>query len=143
MVVGIVGNEYEHSNAGLVDMRTRMELSYQIGVGSALKSGLFVAPVLVFAGYLPGFPRMNLVFSMLEVMAIVVSVMVVGLVAFDGESNWLEGLLLLAVYLILAIAFFNLPEPEAHENARAVIEQPAGVLSWILQGFNGDWPRHV
>jgi len=143
IVVAIVGNAAEHSTAVLVALKNRMELSYHIAVGSALQIALFVAPVLVFAGYLPGFPRMNLVFSMLEVMAIVVSVMVVGLVAFDGESNWLEGLLLLAVYLILAIAFFNLPEPEAHENARAVIEQPAGVLSWILQGFNGDWPRHV
>lgn len=142
IVVAIVGNAAEHSTAVLVALKNRMELSYHIAVGSALQIALFVAPVLVFAGYLPGFPRMNLVFSMLEVMAIVVSVMVVGLVAFDGESNWLEGLLLLAVYLILAIAFFNLPEPEAHENARAVIEQPAGVLCWILPDFGGDWLSH-
>ncbi len=128
IVVAIVGNAAEHSTAVLVAMKNRMELSYQIAVGSALQIALFVAPVLVFAGYLPGFTRMNLVFSMLEVVAIVVSVLVVGLVAFDGQSNWLEGLLLLAVYLILAIAFYHLPEQEAHEEARAVRNEPAGVL---------------
>lgn len=136
IVVAIVGNAAEHSTAVLVALKNRMELAYQIAIGSALQIALFVAPVLVFAGYLPGFPRMNLVFSMLEVMAVVVSVMVVGLVAFDGQSNWLEGLLLLAVYLILAIAFFNLPEPEAHENARAVFSLPAGMLSTLSHGLN-------
>lgn len=131
IVVAIVGNAAEHSTAVLVAMKNRMELSYQIAVGSALQIALFVAPVLVFAGYLPGFTQMNLVFSMLEVMAVVVSVMVVGLVAYDGQSNWLEGLLLLAVYVIIGIAFFNLPEHEAHENARSDFEQSAGVFAAV------------
>jgi len=130
IVVAIVGNAAEHSTAVLVAMKNRMELSYQIAVGSALQIALFVAPVLVFAGYLPGFPRMNLVFSMLEVMAVVVTVIVVGMVAFDGQSNWMEGLLLLAVYVIIGIAFFNLPEheeqaPAAQEEARTRLEVPA------------------
>jgi len=112
IVVAIVGNAAEHSSAVLVALKDRMDLSFQIAVGSALQIALFVAPVLVFLSYLPGFPRLNLAFSMLEVVAVVVSVMVVGMVAFDGESNWMEGLLLLAVYLILAIAFFHLPESE-------------------------------
>ncbi|MBI5761725.1 MAG: calcium/proton exchanger [Planctomycetales bacterium] len=109
IVLAIVGNAAEHSTAVIVALKNRMELSYQIAVGSAIQIALFVAPVLVFASY--GMDRqLDLNFSILEVVAVVVSVTVVALVAYDGESNWLEGVLLLAVYLILAIAFFNLPE---------------------------------
>jgi Ca2+:H+ antiporter len=110
VVIAIVGNAAEHSTAILVAMKNRMELAFQIAVGSGLQVALFVAPLLVFVSYLPGFPKLDLVFSMLEVVAVVVTVLVVGLVANDGESNWLEGLLLLAVYLILGIAFYHLPE---------------------------------
>ena len=110
VVVAIVGNAAEHSTAVLVAMKNHMDLSVQIAVGSGLQIALFVAPVLVFVGYLPGFTELDLVFSMLEVVAVAVSVLIVSLVAIDGESNWMEGLLLLAVYLILAIAFYHLPE---------------------------------
>jgi Ca2+:H+ antiporter len=111
VVVAIVGNAAEHSSAILVALKNRMELSFQIAVGSGLQVALFVAPVLVFVSFLPGFPqRMDLVFTMLEVVAVAVSVLTVGLVAHDGESNWMEGLLLLAVYVILGIAFYHLPE---------------------------------
>jgi Ca2+:H+ antiporter len=109
VVIAIVGNAAEHSTAVLMALKNRMELSFQIAVGSALQIALFVAPVLVFLSYLPGFSQMNLVFTLLEVVAVFVSVLVVGYVAGDGESNWLEGMLLLAVYGILAIAFYNLP----------------------------------
>jgi Ca2+:H+ antiporter len=119
IVVAIVGNAAEHSSAILVAMKNRMELSFQIAVGSAIQIALFVAPALVFISCLPGFPRLDLTFSMLEVAAVIVSVVVVGLVAYDGESNWLEGLLLLAVYVVLGIAFYHLPEP-AHAAAGAV-----------------------
>jgi len=123
VVVAIVGNAAEHSTAVLVALKNRMELGFQIAVGSGLQVALFVAPVLVFAGYLPGFAKMNLVFTLLEVVAVLVSVLVVGYVASDGESNWLEGALLLAVYLILAIAFFNLPEerPDAGQLGAAAV----------------------
>lgn len=109
IVVAIVGNAAEHSTAILVARKNHIELSFQIAVGSGLQIALFVAPVLVFVSYLPGFAPLDLVFSMLEVMAVVVSVLIVGLVAHDGQSNWLEGLLLLAVYTILGVAFFHLP----------------------------------
>ncbi len=114
VIVAIVGNAAEHSTAILVAIKNHMELSFQIAVGSGIQIALFVAPVLVFVSYLPGFAELDLVFSMLEVVAVVVSVFVVGLVAYDGQSNWMEGLLLLAVYVILAIAFFNLPDAVAH-----------------------------
>jgi len=109
IVVAIIGNAAEHSTAILMAMKNQMDLAYQIAVGSALQIALFVAPLLVFIGYLPGMPQIDLVFSMLEVVAVADSVLIVGLVAYDGETNWMEGLLLLAVYLILGIAFFNLP----------------------------------
>jgi len=110
VVIAIVGNAAEHSTAILVAMKNHMELAFQIAVGSALQIVLFVAPLLVFVSYLPGFERLDLIFSVLEVVAVAITVIVVGLVANDGESNWLEGLLLLAVYVILAIAFYHLPE---------------------------------
>lgn len=109
-VVAIVGNAAEHSTAVLVALKNHMELSLQIALGSGLQIALFVAPLLVFISYLPGMPRLDLVFSLLEVSAVIVSVLIVGLVAYDGQSNWLEGLLLLAVYVILGIAVYHLPE---------------------------------
>lgn len=116
IVVAIVGNAAEHSTAILMAHKNQMDLAFQIAVGSGLQIALFVAPVLVFISFLPGFSPLNLVFSMMEVLAVGVSVLIVGLVAFDGESNWLEGLLLLAVYVILAIAFYHLPETHEAEN---------------------------
>lgn len=109
VVIAIVGNTAEHSTAVMAAWKNRTELAFQIAVGSGLQIALFVAPLLVFISLLPGFPQLDLIFSMLEVVAVVISVMIVGLVAYDGESNWMEGLLLLAVYLILAIAFYHMP----------------------------------
>jgi Ca2+:H+ antiporter len=109
VVIAIVGNAAEHSTAVLVAMKNHMELGFQIALGSGLQIALFVAPLLVFISYLPGFSQLDLVFSMMEVVAVGVSVLIVGLVAYDGESNWMEGLLLLAVYVILGIAFYHLP----------------------------------
>ena len=109
VVVAIIGNAAEHSTAVLMAMKDRMNLALNIAIGSSTQMALFVAPVLVFASYaLPGRP-MDLVFTRFEVLAVVISVVVVNLVAQDGESNWLEGALMLAVYLVLAIAFFFLP----------------------------------
>ena len=128
IVVAIVGNAAEHSTAILVAMKNRIGLSIQIAVGSALQIAMFVAPLLVFVSYLPGFSELDLRFSMLEVVAIAVSVMIVGLVAYDGESNWLEGLLLLAVYVILGIAFYHLPEAKEAAETSAL---PASVSAFL------------
>ncbi|HKQ59351.1 MAG TPA: calcium/proton exchanger, partial [Candidatus Eisenbacteria bacterium] len=109
IVVAVIGNAAEHSTAVLVAMKNKMDLAMNIAIGSSIQIALFVAPVLVFISYLvPGGP-MNLVFTPFEVLAVGIAVGVVNLVAQDGESNWLEGALLLAVYLVLAIAFFFLP----------------------------------
>jgi Ca2+:H+ antiporter len=109
IVVAVIGNAAEHSTAILVAMKNKMDLAMNIAIGSSLQIALFVAPVLVFASHWIGPRPMNLVFTPFEVLAVAVSVAIVNMVAQDGESNWLEGALMLAVYLLLAIAFFFLP----------------------------------
>jgi Ca2+:H+ antiporter len=109
IVVAVVGNAAEHSTAVLVAIKDQMDLALNVAVGSSLQIALFVAPVLVFASYLMPLGPMDLRFTPFEVLAVLIAVGVVNLVAQDGESNWLEGALLLAVYLLLAIAFFWLP----------------------------------
>ena len=95
--------------AVLMAMKNKMDLAINIAVGSSTQIALFVAPLLVFVS---GFMRhgpMDLRFTSFEVLAVAVAVGVVNLVAQDGETNWLEGALLLAVYVILGIAFYFLP----------------------------------
>ena len=108
ILVALVGNAAEHSTAVLVAMKNQMDLAFSIAVGSSLQIAMFVAPVLVFVSYLFGAP-LNLIFTPFEVAAVTLSVLIVGFVAMDGESHWMEGVMLVGVYAILAIAFFFLP----------------------------------
>ena len=108
ILVAIIGNAAEHSTAVLVARKNQMDLALHIGVGSSIQVALFVAPVLVFVSYLMGRP-LDLLFTPFEVLAVVASVAVLNLVCQDGEANWLEGVQLLAVYVILAMAFYFLP----------------------------------
>jgi Ca2+:H+ antiporter len=108
ILVAIIGNAAEHSTAILMARKNQMDLALHIGVGSSIQVALFVAPVLVFASYFLGRP-LDLLFTEFEVLAIVASVAVLNLVCQDGEANWLEGVQLLAVYVILAMAFYFLP----------------------------------
>ena len=110
IVVAIIGNAAEHSSAILAARKNRMDLSLAIAVGSSVQIAVFVAPVLVLASYAIGPHPMNLVFSPPEVLAVALAVIISGQISSDGESNWLEGVQLLAVYLILAIVFYFLPE---------------------------------
>ena len=109
IIVAVIGNAAEHSTAVLVAMKNKMDLAMNIAIGSSIQIALFVAPVLVFVSYLVPSGPMDLRFTPFEVLAVGIAVGVVNLVAQDGESNWLEGALLLAVYLVLGIAFFFLP----------------------------------
>jgi Ca2+:H+ antiporter len=108
ILVALVGNAAEHSTAVLVAMKNHMDLAFGIAVGSSLQIALFVAPALVFVSYALGAP-LDLIFTPFEVAAVTVSVLIVGFVAMDGESHWMEGIMLVGVYIILAIAFFFLP----------------------------------
>lgn len=105
ILVAIIGNAAEHSTAVLMAMKNKMDLAINIALGSGAQIALFVAPMIVFASYIMGKP-MNLLFSEFEVLAIVVSVIILSFVATDGECNWLEGVQLLAVYFILAAGFY-------------------------------------
>jgi len=107
-VVAIVGNAAEHSTAVLVAMKNKMDLAVNIAVGSSLQIALLIAPVLVFASYALGNP-LDLLFTTFEIAAIALSVGVLNLITIDGESNWMEGVLLLAVYTILGFAFYTMP----------------------------------
>jgi Ca2+:H+ antiporter len=107
-VVAIVGNAAEHSTAVLVAMKNKIDLAVNIAVGSSLQVALLVAPVLVFSSYILGSP-LDLLFTTFEIAAIALSVGVVNLIAIDGESNWMEGVLLIAVYAILGLAFYTMP----------------------------------
>lgn len=111
VVVAIVGNAAEHSTAVLMAVRNKMDLAFHIAVGSATQIALLVAPVLVFASLLMGHsPSLTLHFSLLETVTVLMSVGVLALVSQDGETNWMEGLMLVGVYIILGLAFYHLPE---------------------------------
>ncbi len=110
IVVAVIGNAAEHSTAVMMAMKNRMELSMGIAIGSSLQIALFVGPLLVILSHFIGARPMDLLFTPAEVLAVVVSVLITGQIVSDGRSNWLEGVLLLAVYLILAMVFYFLPE---------------------------------
>lgn len=103
--VAVIGNAAEHIMAVSVARRNRMDLALQIAIGSATQMVLIVAPILVLLGVFFGQP-MNLIFNSFELVATVLAVVIVNFIVQDGESNWLEGLQLLAAYAIMAIAFF-------------------------------------
>jgi Ca2+:H+ antiporter len=106
--LAIIGNVAEHSSAVTVAVKNRMDLALQIAIGSATQIALVVAPLLVLAGLFMQ-QQMNLIFDPFELVAIVLSVLMVNLIVMDGESNWLEGVQLLAAYAIMATTFFFHP----------------------------------
>jgi Ca2+:H+ antiporter len=108
IVIPLVGNVAEHLVAVEVAYKNDMELSLSVSLGSSLQIALFVAPILVFISLLFG-QRLLLVFSGFEIIALAAASIIAAFIAHDGESNWLEGAMLLAVYFIIGIAFFFLP----------------------------------
>ncbi|GAB4235627.1 MAG: calcium/proton exchanger [Stanieria sp.] len=111
IVLPIIGNAAEHATAVTVAMKNKMDLSVSVAVGSSLQIALFVAPVLVIAGWLIGQP-MDLNFNPFELVAVAVAVLIANSISSDGKSNWLEGGLLLATYLVLGLAFYFHPVVE-------------------------------
>jgi Ca2+:H+ antiporter len=109
IIVGIVGNAAEHSSAILLARKGKMELSIGIAAGSGTQIALFVVPILVFAGIAMGQP-FTLVFTLLELAVIFLGAIILNLIVLDGRSNWFEGVMLTAVYIIIAIAFFFVPD---------------------------------
>ncbi len=119
ILVAIIGNAAEHSTAIMMAMKNKMDLAINIALGSGAQIALLVAPILVFLSFFfgPVDPNtmqhipMNLNFTPFEVLSVVVSVIILSYIATDGESNWLEGVQLLAVYTILGTAFFFAVDP--------------------------------
>ncbi|MCP4358783.1 MAG: calcium/proton exchanger [Chloroflexi bacterium] len=107
ILIPLVGNVAEHLVAVQVALKNKMDLSLSIAIGSSLQIALFVAPLLVFISLALGNP-MPLEFNQFEVAAMIAAAFVAAFVSLDGESNWLEGVMLLTVYAILGIGFFFL-----------------------------------
>ena len=108
ILVPIIGNVAEHLVAINMAIKNKMELSMEIAISSSLQIALFVAPILVFISLIFGNP-LNLVFNPFELAALMSAVIVTYFVSADGESNWLEGAALIAVYIIFGLAFFIFP----------------------------------
>ncbi len=106
VVVAIVGNAAEHWVAVVVAAKDKMDLAVNISIGSSAQIALFVAPVLVLVSFVLGPSPMPLVFNGFELGAILLAVIIANQVTNEGESTWYEGLQLLAVYLVIVIAFF-------------------------------------
>jgi Ca2+:H+ antiporter len=104
-VIAIVGNAAEHSAAIMLAAKNKMGAAVEIAIGSSLQIALFVAPVLVFVSWIFN-NTMDIIFTVPELVAIGVSVFIAKSISRDGNTNWYEGVLLLVVYVILAIAFF-------------------------------------
>jgi Ca2+:H+ antiporter len=108
ILIPLIGNVAEHIVAVQFAARNKMDLSVEIAVSSSLQIALFVAPLLVFISLAMGNP-MQLIFNQFELLALLIGVIIASLVSADGESTWLEGAGLLAVYIIFALGFFLLP----------------------------------
>lgn len=108
IIIPIIGNAAEHATAVVMAAKNRMDIALGIAIGSSIQIALFVAPVLVFASMLFG-QQLSLIFSQVELVAVAFAAAVVALVCHDGETNWFEGALLLAVYVIIALAFWLMP----------------------------------
>lgn len=108
ILIPVIGNVAEHLVAVQMANKNKMDLSVEIAVSSSLQIALFVGPLLVFISLFLGHP-LQLIFNQFELLALAMAVIVSALVSSDGESTWLEGAGLLAVYLILGLAFFLLP----------------------------------
>ena len=106
ILVPIIGNAAEHSTAIVMALKNKMDVSVEIAIGSSLQIILFVAPILIFLSLL--FTPMSIIFNEFELIALLASVLIADKVATDGESNWLEGAQLVAVYIIIAVGFFIL-----------------------------------
>ncbi|WP_255357595.1 calcium/proton exchanger [Fictibacillus sp. FJAT-27399] len=107
IIVAIVGNAAEHASAVLMAYKNKIGVTVEIAVGSTLQIAMFVAPVLVLASMFFE-KQMSLVFSLPELVSMVLAVFLTISITNDGDTNWFEGLTLLAAYLIMGVGFYLL-----------------------------------
>ncbi len=108
IIIPIIGNAAEHA-ASVFAMKNKLDLAIQIALGATIQIALLVAPILVIASYLIGNPMDLVIHRPLELVGLFGATLITASVARDGETNWLEGAMLLGVYLLLALAFYFLP----------------------------------
>jgi Ca2+:H+ antiporter len=107
IIVAIVGNAAEHASAVMMALKNRMDITVEISVGSTLQIAMFVAPVLVLVSW--GFPTfMPLVFPITELIAMSLATLLIISITSDGDTNWFEGAMLLAAYIIMGFGFYLL-----------------------------------
>ena len=115
ILLAIIGNAAEHSTAVMLAMRNNMDTAMTISYQSSLQIALFVTPFLVLlsaifvASGMGGAHHLDLVFSPMEVVAVLLTVLIISFLGLDGKTNWFEGVLLLGLYAVLGIAFFYIP----------------------------------
>ncbi len=112
VVIALVGNAAEHYSAVVMAGDDKMDAAIAIAIGSSTQIALFVAPALVFLSYLIAPAPMDLLFTTFEIVAIALAVLSIAFIAHDGETHWMEGVQLLAVYIILALGFYFLPSAQ-------------------------------
>ena len=109
VVVALVGNAAEHYSAVVLAANDQMDAAISIAVGSSTQIALFVAPLLVFISHVVGPQPMDLLFTVFELVAIGLALLSIAFISHDGETHWMEGVQLLAVYVIIALGFYYLP----------------------------------
>ena len=112
VVLAIIGNAAEHSTAVVLAMRNQMDTALNIAMQSSVQIALFVTPLLVLLSYPLGHP-LDLLFTPFELLAVGLAVAIFGYLVMDGETNWYEGIQLLAVYAVIAVALYFLPASAA------------------------------
>ena len=105
IIVGIVGNAAEHSSAIMLARKGKLDLSIGIAAGSGTQVAIFVVPILVIAGIVVNRP-FNLVFTIYELAMVFLAALILNFIAHDGKSNWFEGIMLTAAYIMIAVGFF-------------------------------------
>jgi Ca2+:H+ antiporter len=108
IIVPLIGNAAEHFSAVVFAGKNRVDLTMAIAAGSSTQIAMFVAPILIFLSLVLGHP-MDLVFEVMELLVLGLTTLIFAFVALDGRSNWLEGVQLLALFVIIAVVFFFLP----------------------------------
>ncbi|KID72577.1 Vacuolar calcium ion transporter [Metarhizium brunneum] len=111
IILPIVGNAAEHVTAVTVAMKNKMDLAIGVAVGSSIQIALFVTPLVVILGWIMD-KEMTLYFTLFETVCLFVSAFIVNFLVLDGRSNYLEGALLCAVYIIIAVVAFFYPDPK-------------------------------
>jgi Ca2+:H+ antiporter len=107
ILIPVIGNAAEHASAVFFAIRDKIDVTLEIAVGSSTQVALFVAPAMVFISLAMGRP-MDFVFTGFEIGAVFVATLIIAVISRDGHSNWLEGLQLVSVYVIVALAAFFL-----------------------------------